>query len=184
MSEKLGMGVGVPFVESVQAAAALADGYYFQADISDPRTLAGWQGPFSVPLHDGAAGNAGNPATYKGTAQEPTRAKVAWLVKNAAAPMTFDSIVTNVGYWGNWSDGLAFGSNDGVVWTALAYIASVGAPHGGVFSFTNVTRTINVAPPTGPWVYIAGIEVDTSATSQAAVAEITVKNGAVDVGPA
>lgn len=159
-------------------APTLEDGYYYQFDITDPRTATGWNaGPL---LHDGNGG------TYYLSDPFIVAQRIAVLVASAAG-MTIDQITGTFGYQYDPTPGAVYGSNDLVSWDLLAFAQTAIMPSSnGILVWGNGYNQNNQGNPLGPYKYIATTFIDVAGggnTARAGCAEINLKRLGNPVGP-
>jgi len=175
MSEKIATGLGVPFVDRALAAAApgVADGYYYQLDLADPRTASGWTA--GALLHDGST------ATGHSTAAGGTQRSISLLVAKAAS-MTFDTVVLAPGYSSLMNAPVFYGSDDLTNWTLIVTGMVPALP--GHVSFSYEPNTGYGMGSTLVFKYLAFTMTDqATSNAQAGCADIRVKLASVEVGP-
>lgn len=179
MSLKGGIGIGVPFGETGGAAAPppLADGYYFQNDLADPQTNAGWTA--TTKFHDGSAGDT---TTDERNAGGGAESYLSFLVANATG-MTFDRIVFMAGYAGELDINNLYGSNDLATWDPLVF-STVSFPATHVSYGPGAATHQLTSGSLGPYAYVVGTIKDTASDAQAGLYDIRIRLGSTDVGPA
>lgn len=181
MPEKIGNGIGVPFAGlglGGSGSGGLADGYYYQIDLADPRTASGWvSGPN---LHNGSAGDT-SLGYLASTSSSVSR--IALLVAKAAG-MTFDALSQSPGFAWTLTVGQYYGSNDLSAWTPVNFDGmAMGPPGSGSFQWWSNGVSTSNSTDLGPYKYLAWTLTDTGNVSQVGCADIRIKNDGSEVGP-
>jgi len=174
MSEKIAMGVGVPFSDPLLAASSsgVGDGYYYQLDLADPRTATGWTA--GSLLHDGST------STGHVTAAGGSTRYVSLLVAKAAG-MTLDNFLLAPGYTNSLIYPTFYGSDDLVSWTVITMNAIPAPLFHSSFSYEPGVGFSRAATVT--YKYVAFALGDSAGAAQAGCGDIRVRSGVAEVGP-
>lgn len=181
MPEKIGNGIGVPFSGlspgGPGSSPSLPDGYYYQIELTDPRTANGWTA--GSDLHNGSAGDTTGYTSAPGTSIR----RIALLVAKAAG-MTFTSITQTPGFAWAFADGPYYGSNDLVEWTTIVFNnSSFESPSAGFFQWWPNGCAQSNSSPLGPYKYLAWTLSDSGNPCQIGCADIRIRNASSEVGP-
>lgn len=174
MSEKIAMGIGVPYVDpALVASAAVGEGYYYQLDLADPRVGSGWvAGPL---LHDGST-SSGHTTASGGTVRYIS------LLVSKSAGMTFDIVTLAPGYAGSFSLPIFYGSDDLTSWTAITMNSAPALLPHSTFSYEVGLSYGRFSTVT--YKYLAFSLIDSaSGNAQVGCADIRVLSGVSEVGP-
>lgn len=171
----LGIGLGLSFTGGSAAGPLMpSDGYYYQADLSDPRTLTGWTS--GANLHDGSSGDTST--GYATTASGTNRVMAVAVYK--ATGITHDNALISAGYRGNGAMGVAYGTNDGVTWTAISYSSPPALTPNVSFTYNNANwANGGSAFPS----YKLIVFTITATGNQAGCADVRLRSSTTDVGP-